>query len=274
MDFEAVEQRNGRSGKSRALCRQELAALLQGELERLRAERDALAAERQVVQHMVPRRAACRSLEALADRLFALPSHELADHEGCLSTLLLPSDRREQWLRNNFLTAWEPHRRACDAAETYTAAKVKVLGIWGLYNPQLAKDCRPEAAHAGDCAPVPELEAAIWGRADLEGPGSTSCGGCVDKDEVIIFKLKQAVPQNFAVYEHESGGLPAAPAAGAGAAGASSTASLLGFADEPELDDVKDEAVQIAPAGGRKRMKLTHGHFFDNEAASSEEGHL
>jgi len=92
IDFTAMQQTNGQSGTCRQVHRQEYFTpdevnVLRVELERLRAECDALVRERDEIsarleslesQVLVPRRNVWRSLEALADRLFAVPTHSLS----------------------------------------------------------------------------------------------------------------------------------------------------------------------------------------------------
>eukprot|EP00929_Paragymnodinium_shiwhaense_P105209 TRINITY_DN70138_c0_g1_i1.p1 TRINITY_DN70138_c0_g1~~TRINITY_DN70138_c0_g1_i1.p1 ORF type:complete len:393 (-),score=59.25 TRINITY_DN70138_c0_g1_i1:253-1431(-) len=183
VDFDAMEQRNCQSNRARALRRQEYysadeVATLRQELERLRQERDALAEQARVseAQDLVPRRDMWRNLEALADRLFALPAHALSPDTTtpCVVEDLSPSDPREQWLRSQFLSAWEPHRLAYNSAEMCERANIEVLLIVEYYNPQLASDYRYElsrmaAARSSAPDPVPELDNAIRVRTLLGG---------------------------------------------------------------------------------------------------------
>lgn len=83
VDFGAMKQTNCTSGKTRRLRRREFvpaeeAAALKAEMDRLRKERDALAAERRASQRfeLAPRSDLALALhKSMADRMFALPTY-------------------------------------------------------------------------------------------------------------------------------------------------------------------------------------------------------
>jgi len=180
-----MAQTNSRFGTSRPVRREEFfaaeeVAALQAELVRLRSERDSLAAERDAArtQELVPRREMWRSLEALADRLFALPSHTTVSfgqgiHRECAE--LVPIAPRHQWLQSHFLASWRTHRRAYNSDEWCPEATIEVLCIAEVYNDVVATAYRQEVARIrevrlDDCTPVPELDAAVLVRTALGGP--------------------------------------------------------------------------------------------------------
>merc|ERR1712241_378259 len=174
-----MEQRNERSGRSRKLSRQEYflaadVAHLFVEIEELRKERDELAARSGALQPqaLVPRRDMWRSLEALADRLFAVPSYDLPHGEVFERRILEVGDPRRQWLVHHFLSSFKRHRRSYDSAEWCQEAQIDVIHVSEMHVPKTSRIYRNElveirATRSEDRSQVPELDAAIRVRTDL-----------------------------------------------------------------------------------------------------------
>jgi len=120
------------------------------------------------------RSGAWRSLDELSDRLFALPSHMLADKPFEVTPLALVDPRR-QWLENYFVSNFEQHRRSMGDDVLCPRAEIEVRHVMEVYNPLAVQAYRNELAlmrqkRPDGCAPVEGLDQALHVRTDLGGP--------------------------------------------------------------------------------------------------------
>lgn len=114
------------------------------------------------------------ALEALADRLFAMPSYPLTS-KGSEYARLPDRDPRKQWLESYFLSSLQEHRRAMGSEEWSPKPEIDVLDVAEFYHEASTRAYRYElgelvSTRENDHSPVPELDMAIRVRTNLGGP--------------------------------------------------------------------------------------------------------